>query len=99
MVSDRAVPLAAVVLETPAPSTGGEPFAVLEQLILPTAGQTLGVFELNFHVRYTNPFPERRFLGRCPQSFTPHTNVTYFLEKWDGTNWQLAFAPFCVLTA
>ena len=33
MVSDRAVPLAAVVLETPAPSTGGEPFAVLEQLI------------------------------------------------------------------
>ncbi len=99
MVSDRGVPLAAVALEAPPPTTGAEPFAVLENLVLTEAGPALGVFRIIFHVRYTNPFPERRFLDRCPEPFSLHTNVRYVLEKWDGTNWQLVFAPICELTA
>ncbi len=100
MITDRAVPLAAIVLEPPPPATGTEPFGVLEAApILTVAGPALGVFGLVFHVRYTNPFPERRFLARCPEVFSPHTTVRYFLEKWDGARWQLAFAPFCELTA
>ena len=99
MVSDRGVPLAAVALETPPPTTGAEPFAVLENPVLTEAGPTLGVFGLIFHVRYTNPFPERRFLERCPEPGSFHTSVRYFIEKWDGTNWQLVFDPFCELVA
>lgn len=98
-VTDLAVPLGAIVLEPPPPATGVEPFAVLEDPMPTQTDPKLGVFGLSFHVRYINTFSEPRYLDRCPDSFSPHTNVRYFLERWDGTEWKLAFAPICELTA
>jgi hypothetical protein len=96
-VSAVSVPLGAVAIEAPPPSTGAG-FEVLEPAVLVQENpQVTGIFSFNVHLRYTNQFQGTRYPDQC---VSPDLSVfySYFLftvARWDGTQWVPSIIPIC----
>lgn len=93
-VTARRVPVGATVIETPAPTTGTEPFAVLNSpVVTDSLSEPLGVMFLSLRVRYLNREAGTRYPDWCvigPSRYFGHT-----LEKWDGSQWRVVKRPIC----
>jgi hypothetical protein len=99
-IAARSVPLGATTIEPPAPSTGTEPFVVLNSPVSTgSVSEPFGTMFFSLRVRYTNRQVGTRYPDWCVDpDFDQFT--TYFdhtIEKWDGSQWRLVKQPFCVM--
>jgi hypothetical protein len=102
LLAAASVPTGAVVLEVPPPTSGTEPFTILESVVATgELTQLPGVFEFRMHVRYVNQSGGTRYPGRCvsPDPMTFYTLFEYVLTRWDGNAWVLAHEPICEAVA
>lgn len=93
-VTGRGVPLAAVQIEVPPPTTGAEQFEILDTGITTKSGEDFGTISLNVRVRFTN----RQIATRYPD-WCVGAQWAYFqgsLEKWDGTSWRFVKGYACI---
>jgi len=96
MIGSAGVLPAAVDLETPPPTTGVEPFTVLESAVQTTEIVDFpGVFGFTLHIRYTNQFAETRYPDQCLLPFRPYPFFLGVLARWNGSQWIEAWEPIC----
>jgi hypothetical protein len=92
-VTGRGVPLAAVQIEVPPPTTGVEQFEVLDPAIATRGAAALGVFSFQPRVRFTNRQSSTRYPDWCGG-----VAWSFFLgaiEKWNGTGWRVVYGFTC----
>jgi len=100
LVTSLGVPSAAVVLETPPPTTGDEQFEVISPLPAATVdGGIAGLFYFPLRVRFTNHQSATRYPDWCvnpdPETLTAYFN--YKLQQWNGSVWNDIVSPVCEL--
>ncbi len=92
-VSTRDVPLAAVSIESPPPSTGLEQFEVLDTALTTRSGENFGTIVMVVNVRFTNRQASTRYPDWC---VGPWPYFLYTLEKWNGSEWRFVRGFVCV---
>lgn len=99
LVSTQAVPLEAVIIEGPPPTSGSEQFEPLMEMVETVSSiEDLGTFGFAIKFRFTNRQNSLRYPDWCvdpdPDHFTAY--FAYVLEKWDGTQWRFVKGTPCV---
>lgn len=89
----RAVPLAAVRIEAPPPSTGLEQFGVLDPNFTPQAGDEPGTMYFWLPMQFTNRQDATRYPDWCVGG--DWIGFLGSLEKWDGTEWKFVNSYVC----
>jgi hypothetical protein len=98
-VASAGVPLAAVLIETPPPTTGSEWLTVRDATVAAPAGRSPGTLEGTLAVQFTNHAPADRQLAQCLLPGAADLHLCYHLEQWDGSAWKRVFSPIYVAIA
>lgn len=99
VVGATSVPLTALVLEVPPPTTGVESFQVLPIAVITEVHTVPGTFQWGFRTQYVNRHAEPRYVERCLELGNPESFFRYVLDRWDGVDWRRAYSPLCVAIA